>query len=149
MTLRWQLKEICLSSRNYALNLMLLLAAAIASAQVANGNLQIYHIAMGQGDVAVLISPEVKVVHGVSGRELEGALFDVERSEFGADGRAEAGAWIWSGGGSVSAVITLRNVVEAELVLPEFGCDEAQLGSECREEACVEGCDGASAASAG
>jgi beta-lactamase superfamily II metal-dependent hydrolase len=56
--------------RNFALNLVLLLVSTSASAQVANGNLQIRHIDMGQGDAAVLISPGGKVVLFDAGKDI-------------------------------------------------------------------------------
>ena len=56
--------------RKLGLYLSLFVAATCASAQVANGNLQIHHIDMGQGDAAVLISPAGKVVLFDAGKDI-------------------------------------------------------------------------------
>lgn len=50
--------------------LALLFSAACAIAQVANGNLQIYHVDMGQGDAAILISPKGQVVLFDAGKDI-------------------------------------------------------------------------------
>ena len=57
-------------SRNFLLALLATVAAISLSAQVANGKLQIHHIDMGQGDAAVLISPDGKVVLFDAGKDM-------------------------------------------------------------------------------
>jgi beta-lactamase superfamily II metal-dependent hydrolase/transposase-like protein len=50
--------------------LVILFSTACAISQVANGNLQIYHVDMGQGDAAILISPKGQVVLFDAGKDV-------------------------------------------------------------------------------
>ncbi len=53
-------------------SLALLISAVCAVAQAANGNLQIHHMDIGQGDAAVLISPKGQVVLFDGGKDIAG-----------------------------------------------------------------------------
>ena len=56
--------------RNCLCVLLATVAAISLSAQVADGKLQIHHIDIGQGDAAVLISPNGKVVLFDAGKDM-------------------------------------------------------------------------------
>lgn len=62
--------EVSMLLRTIISVLVLTLASASSRAQVADGNLQIHHMDIGQGDAAVLISPKGTVVLFDSGRDM-------------------------------------------------------------------------------
>jgi hypothetical protein len=63
--------------------------------------------------------------------------------KLGPNRRAYARAGIWPDTSAVIAIVALGDVVKAQLVGPQLGRNEAELGPEGREQAGVERCDGA------